>query len=41
MSTLNPLHDMKLDNNKQYQSMMIVCPDVKILSADIHAYKKV
>ena len=41
MSTLNPLHDMKLDNDKQYQSMFIVYLDVKILSADIHAYKKV
>ena len=41
MRTLNPLHYMKLDNDKQYQSMLIICPDAKMLSADIHAHKKV
>lgn len=41
MRTLNPLHYKKLDNDKQYQSMLIICPDDKMLSADIHTHKKV
>ncbi len=41
MRTLNPLHCMKFANDTQYQSMLIICPDDKMLSADIHAHKKV
>ena len=41
MRTLSKLYYMKLDNDHIYQIMVIIDPNITILSAYIYAFKKV
>ena len=40
MRILGPSHQMKLDNDKLHQVMVIKCSDFRALSKDIYIFKQ-
>ena len=40
MKILGPSHQMKLDDDKPHQSMVIKRSDIRVLSKDIYVFKQ-